>query len=104
MMTEYTVEDEDNDDAEIAAKLVRDGWKSTSNKHRVIARLPEGKTGLEALREVAPDDHKRIMENAERQAADTYRRLYANWGAGTSQILDSGTWSAFKRAGGQSSW
>lgn len=104
MSAEYTVEDEDRDDAEIAAQLVRDGWKGTSNRHRHIARLPEGKTGLEALRIVAPDDYRRIMENAERQAADTYRRIYAHAHKGTQQTLDSAMWVAFKKAGGEASW
>lgn len=60
--------------------------------------------GLEALRICAPDDYKRIMENAERQAADTYRRIYARAHRGTQQTLDSAMWIAFKKAGGEASW
>jgi len=101
-MNEYTLEDEDRDDAEIAAQLVRDGWKSTSNRYRNIARLPEGKTGLEALRDCAPEAYRHIMENAERQAADTYRRIFAR--GDTKQTLDQDMFQAFKRARGEASW
>lgn len=91
-------------DREIAEQLVRDGWQSTSNKYRVIARLPEGKTGLEAVREVDPIAYKRIMEHAERQAEAYYRRMLANTSAGTQQTLDESMWRAFKKAGGEASF
>lgn len=101
---EYTPEDEARDDAEIAVDLIRDGWKSVSNKYHTIARLPFGKTGLETLQESAPDEFKRIMALAEQQAANTYLRMYATERAGTSQQLDSSMFQAFKRAGGEASW
>jgi hypothetical protein len=100
----YTPEDEARDDAEIAAELVRAGWKSVSNQYRHIARLPEGKTGLEVLRACAPDEFRRIMEHAEKRAADTYLRMFAGADAGTLQTLDYAMFQAFRRAGGKSSW
>lgn len=104
MSADYTLEDEARDDSEIAAGLVRDGWKSVSNKYQTIARLPAGKTGIEALRECAPYEYARIVEEIERRAADTYRRVHATASAGTKQELDSSMFQAFKRAGGGSSW
>jgi hypothetical protein len=101
---DYSVEEEDSDDMEIARALVRDGWMSTSNKRRTIARLPEGKTGLEALRDVAPEAHDTIMSRAEQQAANGYRRIFASEGDGTRQTLDVSMWMAFKKAGGESSF
>lgn len=103
-MNEYTPEDEARDDEDIAAELVSDGWKAVSNKHRTIARLPQGKTGLEALQECAPDEFRRIMEQAEQRAADTYRRTYAMVDIGTKQELDHDMLRAFKRVGGESSF
>lgn len=79
-------------------------WRGTSNRHRSVARLPEGKTGLEALAECAPDAHKRLVQQIEQQAADTFRRLYADRVEGCHRELTAVAWAAFKRAGGQQSW
>lgn len=100
----YTVEDETRDDAEIAAELVGAGWKSVSNKRQIIARLPEGKTGLEALRECSPLEYAKLVADLEHRAADVYRRVYASVSAGTKRVLDADMFAAFKRAGGESSW
>ncbi len=86
-----------------AAALVRDGYKSTSNKYRNVARLPEGKTGLEALRDCAPEEYARIMEQAERQAADRYRRFNAAE-HGDQETLTVDEFKAFRSAGGESSF
>ena len=103
-MNAYTLEDEAQDDEEIAERLVRDGWKSTSNKNRTIARLPKNRTGLEALSECAPNELRRIMEHAEQRAADVYRRMYATVADKTKQELDFEMFRAFKHAGGESSF
>lgn len=103
----YSPEEETADDLEIARKLVRDGWKQTSSKYRTIARLPEHVTmnsGLKALEAYDRDAYERIMEDAERRAADTFRRIYANEKDGTKQALDEGMWVAFKKAGGEASF
>lgn len=89
---------------ETARRLVAEGWESTSNSYRNVARLPEGKSGLEALKEVAPDEYHHLTETIERRAANVYRRIYATEAAGTKRSLDRETFAAFKRAGGQSSW
>lgn len=37
-------------DREYARRLIAKGWRSVSNRWRVLARLPDGMTGREALR------------------------------------------------------
>lgn len=78
-------------------------WFSISNRYRLIARLPEGKTGLEALKERAPESFEHIMQHAEQLAADEYRRTYARQ-HGDEVELSSEDYSAFRKAGGRSSW
>lgn len=78
-------------------------WKGTSNRYRTIARLPEGKSGVEALKDAAPDQYRNIMREVERRAADTYRRMYAER-EGNSLMITQEEWAAFKAAGGESSW
>ena len=101
-MNDYTPADEAQDDREIAEELVRAGWQCMSNKYRIIARLPEGATGLEVLRERSPLKFREIMEHTELRAADVYRRMYAP-SEGNTQTLDFDMFEAFKRAR-KSSW
>lgn len=88
---------------DLMTHLVRDGYMQTSARFRCVARLPEGKTGLEALRDVAPNDYARIMGQAERNAADEFRRIYAER-CGLQIQLGPEEFAAFKKAGGQTSW
>lgn len=62
---------------EKAERLVSEGWEQISRKYRMLARLPPGLTGLEALRE---HDHKlvdRFLAVAEDNARFQYLRVYA---------------------------
>jgi hypothetical protein len=84
----------------LAKKLRAEGFKQTSNKFRHVARLPPGKTGLEALAELEPEYVRALQQRVEDQAAEHYLRVYAAR-AGLEQTLDLRTFQAFKRAGGR---
>jgi hypothetical protein len=84
-------------------ELIAEGYQSTSNKYRTVARLPAGKNGIEALREIAPSEYHHIMERIEQECARTYRRLYAEK-HGDQLELSIEEFQAFKRAGGKVSW
>ena len=58
-------------------ELIRNGFEQVSRKYRTLARLPPGKTGLEALAEVYPDLAAHFLRNANRIAAEQYLRCYA---------------------------
>ena len=85
-----------------AEVLVMEGWEGTSNKHRTIARMPEGLTGLETLKQFEPEAYRIIMEYAERNASSLYRRVYAR--EKDKLTLSVEEWVAFKKAGGRQSW
>jgi hypothetical protein len=57
--------------------LIATGFKQVSRKYRKLARIPAGKTGLEALAEVAPDLAAHFLAQAQERAADHYRSRYA---------------------------
>jgi len=57
--------------------LIALGFQQVSRKYRLLARIPAGKTGLQALAEVQPDYARQILDNAERQAAAAYMRIHA---------------------------
>lgn len=78
-------------------------WRGVSNKHRTVARLPEGMTGIEALKKYAPDEYDQLLEYIEQRAANTYRRIYADKN-GDVAILNQVEWDEFKNAGGESSF
>ena len=52
--------------------LILVGFEQVSRKYRTLARLPLGKTGLEALAEVDPDLAAQFLRNANRMAAEQY--------------------------------
>jgi hypothetical protein len=84
-------------------ELISHGYQQTSSKYRTVARLPPGKTGLEALRDVSPHDYHLIIARIEQQCASTYRRLYAEK-EGNQLELSPEEFAAFKAAGGETSW
>jgi hypothetical protein len=79
-------------------------WQGTSNKHRLVARLPEGMDGVEALIHYAPDDYKRIVERIKLECADTFLRCHSHKAEGCQAQLTPDEWTAFKAAGGGQSW
>jgi hypothetical protein len=57
--------------------LIVAGFEQVSRKYRTLARLPAGKTGLEALAEVDAALAARFLQNANEHAAEQYRRCFA---------------------------
>jgi hypothetical protein len=85
------------------AALVRDGYKQVSRKYGLVVKLPEGKTGKEALKEAArsqrPHDVDRWVEAlGEEQAGNFYRRVYA--GPHLTVELSETSLKKFRAAGG----
>lgn len=86
-------------------------WKSTSNKYRMVARLPEGMTGKQAV-QWAHEEYEKLYgpDNApdpcwsENCAASHFMRCYTNYpfAAHCHAELTREEWDAFRRAGGQS--
>ncbi len=91
---EFSPEDE-------ARLLVFEGFQQTSGKYRQVARVPRGKSGLEALLEADPKAHARIMQKAEAVASDHYRRCCAE--GDDKRALSPEVFKAFRKAGGEPS-
>lgn len=77
-----------------------DVWKQTSRKYRHVARLPPGKTGIQALKDASPDECRRVEELLERQCAAQYLRLYAAK-EGFREELTEEEFENFKANGGE---
>lgn len=91
-----------------ARRLIDEGWYQTSRRHRRVARLPPGKTVVEALLEAArtllleyPDPHfeDRATGLEETDAKDLYLSCYAL--RPHRRDLDEATFAAFRKLGGQ---
>jgi hypothetical protein len=80
------------------ADLVRMGYHQISRKDRMVARLPEGKTGLEALTEVDPGMARTYFDNMTRVTTDHYLRVY---GKDTLELTEA-EFEDFRNAGGRS--
>lgn len=81
------------------AELVAAGYKQVSRKYRLVARLPEGKTGMEALEAHAPDTARNFRRMAEEMAASQYLRIYADRD-GNQVELTPEEFEEFRKAGG----
>ena len=57
-------------------ELVKQGYVQISRKRRLIRRLPVGKTGLQALQEVAPEMAAHLLAKTEEWATQIYMRTY----------------------------
>jgi hypothetical protein len=77
------------------AKLLGGEWFQVSRRYRIVARLPEGKTGIEALSEASgrPEWAAGLRET---NAGDQFLRVYAT----DTRTLDRPTFAAFRKAGG----
>jgi hypothetical protein len=58
-------------------QLIAEGFEQVSRRYRRLARLPYGKTGLEALAEVDPELAAHMLDSVNRRAAEQYMRVYA---------------------------
>ncbi len=80
-------------------ELVAAGYKQRSRKYRLVAKLPDGETGLEALKRCNPSAFRNIMDFAEHKAADHYRAYNAQ-AEGNELELTAEEFKAFREAGG----
>jgi len=74
-------------------------WFQTSSSYRMVNRLPEGKTGTEALRESGGprcDDEKWLQLLGEAACGDHFLRTSA-WPA---RVLTAEEWAYYKKLGG----
>lgn len=97
---------------EIAQGLINDGYYQVSRAHRHIAKLPEGKTGKQALYEATMENYKHLdtskreywekrnkdwVKNlGEIASKDQYLRVYA-----TSIQVSQAVFNEFRRLGGR---
>lgn len=84
-----------------AQRLIREGFKQTSGRRRILSRVPRGMTPLEALQE-ADKPRAQELKDALRDAAESeMMRVYAK--REDQVILTPAVWRAFRAAGGQAS-
>ena len=88
-----------------ALKLIDDCWYQTSRKYCLLAKLPEGKSGVEALidyatkHDIRPGDTKEWAEMlGEASAGDQFLRCTTN--PQYKKTVDSKVFEAFRRLGG----
>lgn len=102
---------------EEARVLISEGYRQTSRKFRLVARLPEGMDGRGALRwgmlQYAAVYEKRnrtlsaheeawVERMSEADAGNHFRRVYAQYPAiGLSKELSIGVFAAFRKLGGE---
>lgn len=89
-----------------AERLIKEGWYQVSAKYMMVARLPEGKTGRQALAEAETagitnpefkeERRKWAMKMPERDAGDFYLRVYCK----DTKELKLKVWREYKRLGG----
>jgi len=89
-----------------AQALIDQGYHQTSRKYRHVARLPEGKTGIEALAEASakyrPGDALEWATRLGEQAAGGhFRRVYAVCYPGLRREVSEAVFAAFKALGGK---
>lgn len=60
-----------------ASDLLKQGYVQISRRYRIVARLPRGKTGLEALEEADPALVEDWLASLEERATEQYLRVYA---------------------------
>lgn len=90
------------EDLELAKKLVAEGWRSTSNRFHMIARIPPGMTLLEALEKYAPTLYRDTLQRVLEQCTSQFLRCYSSQVEGCHQELTLSQYKAFRQAGGSS--
>lgn len=80
---------------EQAQKLINEGYCQVSGRYRILAKLPEGKTAVEALIEADP----RWKAKFEDIALGQYLRVYSQ--TECQAELDIETFAEFRRLGGK---
>lgn len=95
-----------------AEQLIAADYYQISRRHRLVARLPDGMDGHQALRaaiksydgDVSPHEETWIQRLSERDAADHFLRVYTCYAPWKDLLLelDPVTFEAFRRLGGKS--
>jgi hypothetical protein len=91
--------DPKQEDLDRAKQLIADGYYQISRKSRIVARLPTGMTGKQALKSVTPESrHYWVDAMRDSRAGEHYLRCY---GIPDHSIqLDVPTFAAFRHLGG----
>lgn len=58
-------------------RMRKEGFIQLSRKYRLVGNLPEGKTGIEMIREVDPYMAKHFQEHFDEQMKEHFLRVYA---------------------------
>lgn len=90
------------DDVALAKKLLDEGYESTSNKYRHLARVTPGMKASEELACVAPEAYKRNLEQFERWCKGELLRVYCP--KENKVEVSSAVFQAFKKLGGNAVW
>jgi hypothetical protein len=80
--------------------LIKTGYMQVSAKHRLVAKLPDGMTGLEACKRDMPQFYETVMDNAERLARSQWLRC-ANSAERYREKLTVEEFAEFKNKGGE---
>jgi hypothetical protein len=86
-------------------RLVAEGYQSTSNKYMHVARVPPGKTAIQVLSEIAPNEARILYERLEHWAVTRLLRVFPHelvkvYPAGQLELTET-QYRAFRKAGGQ---
>lgn len=76
-------------------------WRSTSNKYRHVARLPEGMTAMQAMEKYFPERYQGYFTHLEQRARRDFLRMYSDKVEGCKAELTEAEWIRFKKEGGQ---
>lgn len=77
-------------------ELAEQGYKQVSSKYRMVGKLPDGMTGIQALATVDPELAKRMQQTADASAEHQYLRVYDK----ATLKLTEEEFQDFKKAGG----
>lgn len=61
-------------------QMIAEGYIQLSRKYRLLGNLPEGKTGIEAMREVDPRMAQHFQDTFDRQMKEQFLRVYGKVG------------------------
>ena len=92
---------------EKAEKLIKEGYQQVSRRYYILARLPEGKTGKQALLDYSrtnflrSDLYRWVNMIGEDQSASFFRRVCSRY-LGLWVEVKWDVWKEFRRLGGKS--
>ncbi len=72
----------------------------TSSRYRIVARLPPGLTGIQAMEQVDPDTANQIRKRIEKMTTDGFLRMYATNMEDLHLCLTPEEFAEYKKLGG----